>query len=506
VRSDTPSQIQVDAFEVQLGAALLIQMRNGDRTIRILADAGIVIAKGYPINHVDTKLLPAMRAFDPSSTRIDLIIGTHYDRDHLDGLVPVIDDPRIEIGEAWMPPVLNDDVPDAGYPPLHDSLFLGRQLERSEGQALEPYLRHKARVCAHYALAIRAAQGEDLEYVVAPEGDQSEPDTDLETFERYLEAAEGPRIGSDFPIEPPAEAAFRVLGYGRARRNRTRRILPRRAIQAARVGLVPFGSNPSAVASLQILQAGTAKDAISAISLAKVIQALGRRRVPIMYRTIDDGTPLTLGWDGARFTTPGAASAPSLSILGPSNGLVLKHADRIPTSHYEFAAHLISIPVRSITPSNQLSYVVRLDVQGQRLLIAGDAGMVDFRISRARWHQALIKALKNINIVQVAHHAGNNAYFYHALDAAGGSSHEFLLLSHATHDKTRPSPAFAEFMRSRAVNRRTPSVLFTSTPDTDKVKAFEAAIYPVVGTPNVVGDIRLTFDGGWQVDSHAIHV
>ena len=102
--------IQIDMFEVQLGAGLLVQFRTCDQVVRVLADAG-VHASGYPKDHVHRKLTDAFESFDASaSRRIDLIVGTHYDADHLDGLVPIIEDPTIEIGEAWLPPVANDNL------------------------------------------------------------------------------------------------------------------------------------------------------------------------------------------------------------------------------------------------------------------------------------------------------------------------------------------------------------------------------------------------------------
>ena len=87
--------IHVDMFEVQLGASLLIQVRAGRRgAIRILADAGIH-AHGYERDHVHRKLPAAMDRMGAAGRRLDLVIGTHYDRDHLAGLAPIIDDETI---------------------------------------------------------------------------------------------------------------------------------------------------------------------------------------------------------------------------------------------------------------------------------------------------------------------------------------------------------------------------------------------------------------------------
>ena len=54
--------IQIDMFEVQLGAGLLLQFRSGDAVVRVLADAG-VHASGYPKDHVHRKLPEAFASF-----------------------------------------------------------------------------------------------------------------------------------------------------------------------------------------------------------------------------------------------------------------------------------------------------------------------------------------------------------------------------------------------------------------------------------------------------------
>jgi beta-lactamase superfamily II metal-dependent hydrolase len=96
--------IQIDMFEVQLGAGLLMQFDAPDGVVRVLADAG-VHASGYAKDHVKKKLPAAFTAMGDARLRIDLVIGTHYDADHLDGLPPIISDSTYEIGEVWLPPV-----------------------------------------------------------------------------------------------------------------------------------------------------------------------------------------------------------------------------------------------------------------------------------------------------------------------------------------------------------------------------------------------------------------
>ncbi len=100
--------IQVDMFAVGLGASVLTQfaLKSGG-TVTVLADGGMGV--GYSPDTVQKNLPDALKNFAyREHPRIDLIVGTHYDGDHLKGLVPIIDDKSISIGEVWLPPVRND--------------------------------------------------------------------------------------------------------------------------------------------------------------------------------------------------------------------------------------------------------------------------------------------------------------------------------------------------------------------------------------------------------------
>src|ERR1700722_5858663 len=102
--------IQIDMFEVQLGASLLLQFTATEgETVRVLADAG----QGKPVSDVHKKLINEFKTLGDDDRRIDLLMVTHYDADHLDGLIPIINDKTIEITEAWLPPIANDSEPHA---------------------------------------------------------------------------------------------------------------------------------------------------------------------------------------------------------------------------------------------------------------------------------------------------------------------------------------------------------------------------------------------------------
>lgn len=134
--------IQVDLFQVGLGASLLIQFETEQGHVRVLADAGV--QHGRDPAECWPRIADAMRSFGDNRARIDLMIGTHYDADHLEGLVPVIEDETIEIGEAWLPPVADDtQVGALGTLPA-DEQFLAFKFAKPGDEALLDYLREKA--------------------------------------------------------------------------------------------------------------------------------------------------------------------------------------------------------------------------------------------------------------------------------------------------------------------------------------------------------------------------
>jgi hypothetical protein len=171
---------------------------------------------------------------------------------------------------------------------------------------------------------------------------------------------------------------------------------------------------------------------------------------------------------------------------------------------------LRAIPLKSITESNQLSYIMRIEHLNQGILITGDAGCVDFMSEKKKFHQKLINGLLPLHIIQIAHHAGNNAYFYRVLESAGyprQSENSYLLLSHATEDKFRPSDEFRFFMEQLRKDPENTAILFTSRPALEKVREYAGLIYPPVSSIAEVGDIRLCYDGNdWKVMKHAIKV
>jgi hypothetical protein len=111
------------------------------------------------------------------------------------------------------------------------------------------------------------------------------------------------------------------------------------------------------------IRKSAARDAINAISLANVVEAL-RARVTNDQPSHSRRPTRRFVWrsESKRFEGGGGLSKGGLEItlLGPSEGLVRKHWNRLPIGSYAALARLAVIPIKGVTPSNQLSYVMRI--------------------------------------------------------------------------------------------------------------------------------------------------
>jgi beta-lactamase superfamily II metal-dependent hydrolase len=530
--------LQVDMFDVQLGTALLSQFRNDDgEVVRILADAGVDPRSGYRQNHILGPLKQAMQDFDDSTLRLDLVIGTHYDSDHLDGLIPVFEDISIETTEAWLPPVANDTEPHALEDQPQERQLLAKQFDSENSRdVLRRYFEPKRQACEKLQAMQRTAENihaaAEREYPVRDMQRRYELhrrddwfERELEEFKRHLDEAgvtlgERPdtRTHADDDIQtPPEDFPQHASVYKGLRANRVpgwdwlwaadeRKLLDYWSQRPDRAAVDARG--------LALIRKSTARDAINAASLSKVVTALRSRKIPISCRIIEDGIPRRFVWrrDEHRFVEGmQLVGAPELKLLGPSRSLVKKHWDRLPIGDYMRMMFAVLLPSKRITPSNQLSYVARLGFKRQGILISGDAGCVDFAPGRgSKFFKALLDALLPLHVVQVAHHGGNNAKFYNVLLSAQYASQpstSALLLSHATNDPDRPSDLFGQFVAAVRKDADNVRIYFTGRPRDAFVKDYQALIAPTVGTPKPAGDIRLAYDGRrWLIEKHAVQV
>lgn len=470
------ADIQLDMFEVQLGAAILLSFNLDGRNVKVLADAG-VNASGYAADHVLQKL---NQIFGEGPRLIDLIIGTHYDEDHLLGLVPIIEDKTIMIGEAWMPPVADDIANIAVDQPVAASHLLAHKFKGETGRiALAEYLHAKkldleiaARISDYLGNADLDPDELDLQGIYRLR-DHYAPDTlyDLSVFRQVLgddDCDHG--IEQELEPDPLVEEIITTVRRGRlgnywyfGHYGQTEELIA----QAKRLNTYQPNVEAAQLASLLNIRKGVAKDAINAKALHDVVQALDARSIPIRTEMIDDGVPRTFRWSAPdnRFVL---AKAPidglHFTLLGPSKSLIKKHRDRLPVVDASNVALLFRGEIRSITPSNQLSYIGCFRFLEQVILVSGDAGCVDFKSARNSYHQPLLDAMRPLHVIQVAHHGGNNAHFYRVLDAAKYPEQDeqsYLLLSHALHDKTRPSDVFHDFLLATLGKGDDVKLLFT---------------------------------------------
>jgi len=519
-------RIQLDMFAVELGASILLQFETENGRVAILADAGE--AK----HNVNYRLPAAFNAFsDEPEIRIDLMIGTHYDSDHLAGLVAIINDTRVTIGEAWLPPVANDAEPSQGRL-VEDRNLLALQFATPEGhEILDQYLRHKADICDELASAER--QGDRFR------GLERYTNIDREfTARRFIEPNHANRVAAfEVNFQAHIDDANQTLGVEADSHadeqftDTTEGFLTENDRFISALGFSPepatielkqladeWRDNPSRIpaeaATLALIRKATANDAITASHLHKVVEALKRKGVNIRCAIIPDGKPQRFYWDAnaKRFSSLKGSSrnTPEILLLGPSEGLVNKLRHKLPIGRYVYMAMLHALPIKAITPSNQLSYIMALEHANQRILIAGDAGCVDFAPgSRKAYHPELINALAPLHVVQVAHHGGLNAHFYRCLQAAHYPQEHpvsYLLMSHATHDKTRPSDVFTKFIANSGRTEHELQILFTSEPQEPRVRDVKQLIAPLAGPRGPAGDVQLVFDGAWAVTRHAIAV
>jgi hypothetical protein len=535
-------EIQVDMFEVQLGAAMLLQFKRdvGD-WVSVLADAGID-ASGYPLDHVRDKLRQpgTLQSETPNGFRIDLMIGTHYDKDHLVGLIPIIEDRAFDIGEAWLPPVANDTQLHAFDDAPDETKLLAFQFADEEGEArLARYLRKKDKICreasALIEMSFAKAEGDEgaelrieerLEAVELVRKLTDNVGVDEEWFTDYLKQADEiigdetlSHVGAELDVMEDEDALrFKYdedygawhwhgnvnfskydeqLKFFNYRWEQDSELLKRDRY------------------SLAYIQRSAAKDAINASSLYKVVKVLKQRGIPIRCRIIEDGMPQHYNWHPSRRrfvrSTKKSVVEPTLALLGPSQGLVQKHWHRLPQGDYLAKMALYALPIKSITPSNQLSYVARFEYAKQGILVTGDAGFVDFSRKRGKYYKALLKGLMPLHVVQVAHHGGRNAHFYRVLLKAGyaeQADRSFLLLSHKTNDRYRPSDVFAGFIEQVREEGDDVSLLFTSQPKKEKVRDYEELIHPVIPAVAAAseGDVRISYTHHkrWNVEKHSV--
>lgn len=553
-------KVQIDMFEVQLGASLLIQMADHQgNPVRIIADGGID-AHGYPRNHVAGKLIPAFTNFSSSTDppRIDLMIGTHYDKDHIYGLVDVAKS-NIQITQALLPPL--------NQPPVNSAQIIGVSKIDSASKSQEAI-----ETLSRYLNSYKPERQNERTYEDEPDLFNEHilfRDDSRNRLMKFLELqwaickgcesrihqlSYDSRIEGDYPFsseedenrdEDKIRKGIFVLPFFEEQLIESESYLPPSLrgyhneiicllsdlCDSGMVDLISgtrFVSSAlepklvrQAVFQLALVRKASAKNAITAIWLNKLVSELKTKPqttpVKLSSYAITQGQPNFFVWNSKSRLFQHAASSiyknanePKFVLLGPSDHLVKRHQALLPIRAYILLAG--NILRRPLTANNQLSYVLVVENEGQRILVTGDAGFVDFfDISTNSYYQQLLDALTGLNVIQVAHHAGRNSDFYHVLLSStypNESQECFLLLSHAYRDGGRPSKEFGQFISKLNTRPRPVKLLFTSEPDLSKILPYKALVHPLApkySSKNKVGDVRLVFSNGtWNVEKHGV--
>ncbi|MBU2956115.1 hypothetical protein Q4511_16060 [Paracoccus sp. 1_MG-2023] len=523
-----PSKVDLEMFEVGLGSAIYLRLRGADGDIRILADGGV--GNGYVEDHVLTKLNAVFEREEVAEPRIDLMIATHYDEDHLKGLVPIVRS-GIAIGDVWLPPVTSEDrnVPAGTQPARKD--MLGEVL--TSVPDLLVYLRERGREItrAHRLLARLGSDSSnfyanDLEGRHFEEGSGGLSDEQLDAliipFRIAYNEAGGPAAGCDHAddadlIDPVSyqDLLKNFEPWGVMRHWRYLGLIGEDALDHLAEYLKAGGDTKPAILSLRYLVKISARKAINGAALHRLTVALAKAKVVPKYLTISRGIPEDFRWDAAlrRFepaSGPGVAET-QIALLGPSDWLVGKFRDRLPARAAVYMALTSNIPVKGITPSNDLSYVLTISHAGQTTLICGDTGMWDFKAGRNGFEKKLLERLTDVSVAQVAHHAGLNRYFYHSLREAWRGRKDampYLLVSHAENDAHRPNTEFETFVRT-GWDRDATNLLFTCQPSPAHVTHIRHRLHKLenVPAPMCRCDIRMSYSpAGWAVLKHGIKV
>lgn len=525
-RYDGGMSIKITMYSVGLGAAMLLEFRRSDRTVRVLTDGGDAGAGIRVADEVAAALGPVGGAVGPAQP-LDLVIGTHYDEDHLDGLTELVGrGVTIPVREIWLPPVADDTLSGSGptdvtgRAPKDEDTLATRFAAEGGREAFGTYLRDKAATLDHL---------DEFEQIFELSSGTDEPDADsfrdlrgrdealgLTRFRRVRGAARRrlavsgvEHLSGGDVLETGALAT-----HARYVRHLSRRdVGPMERLRFATRGPAEGPLLEMAVASIRN---AVCTDAINAGALIRLVEAL-RARPGIRRRQIwcEEGQPIEFGFDGAsgRFDRRSVRGpGPRLTLLGPTERLVAERRDILPVGILAMTRLHPYERLKDLTDSNQLSYVVRFDHDEQGVLITGDTGFDGFAVgsdSVRRYYPHMVHHLRDLSVIQVPHHGGICRHFYRVLDDAGfpqRSKPVYLLLSHEQGSAHRPGDQFMNYAASLGTGHPA-RLLFTAMPRADKANELRNLAESATIAPGALfGDAVLEFESTWRVVLHSVQL
>jgi hypothetical protein len=421
--------------------ALFINVGQGDCTLlqrdgySILCDAGTEKA-------IASKL-GLLRAEAP---RLDLIVGTHYDADHLTGLARVVEEYPVGcIGEAWLPPFLNPDGEIVAGSP-----FLAHRIERDGlAAALSPLEGDARRLPSEELDRLRWVLSRDPHEIleVIAEGREELKNALLvsETGEAIvpLEEDDEPALYDDHVQEvqvkrAEAHADARWSAFARPeseeRVTEAIKVVEKQLRLSALAELMKLGGEINTLAleqpyiAAKLLRSRSVSGsralaamtstvaAVNGVHLEKLLTALHRRGVR---------WSIPLAPAQARWRSFGAFE---IAHLSPTSTFVDVNRARLPVMTKALYDHTaLSIDAELPSWSNRLSHALAVRParcwcrNGCGVLLTGDC---------AFWRSVSTGAEEVVGecaIVDVAHHGGR-----------WGRFREFLLAAQATNEQPRP--------------------------------------------------------------------
>lgn len=142
------------------GKITLLNVGDGDAIIVSLDkndDNLIMVIDGGEHRHYQEKVRPALRTLleEKGKKGPDIVVATHYDRDHIGGLIPLIDEFIDEIKEVWVhrSPELNQKVNsilesklNGGHMKSHEEFIFEHQLIIQNPSIKEEAIRTKSKI------------------------------------------------------------------------------------------------------------------------------------------------------------------------------------------------------------------------------------------------------------------------------------------------------------------------------------------------------------------------
>lgn len=424
--------------------------------------------------------------------RIDLIVGTHYDKDHLGGLSTLIEAGVLtDIGHVLLPPHVNP----SGTPLRVSGGLPG--FERTSVLLPEQF------AAGHQVHDVFQKLEERVQGLVAQRGPETlgVGDSDLRRVEEMARSVTPVAGGSDedgaglalaarIALENDLPAISNVLGVGAVLRSGS---MGRAAAGGGRRGVSRHSAYAAGAAFI-------AREMISATSLKRLVEAL---EAAGKIRWSADAAPdRATPYAGSSLSTAGL----ELWHLGPTHRYAHRHVTAIQKVWDDALRLVLTVDNRRPTLSNRLSHIVALrdrEDPRQGILITGDSG---FDILTGPKADSLADgweaAVRGNGIIELPHHGGNWGTFGSRIGRAlDGSSGQLLLYAGVGPDQAQPPSAemAALAIKLRDVGGRAPlEILLANRPLTSVLRDLAAVLPPAPAGPPMV---RLTWDGAWRAQA-----